>query len=206
MDAYLAQKLEQGVGMQVYAMEFNHGRIVTSHLGSHEDVRYALGQIACLLAAGIKLRIDRHGISRMSHSTRNFGEWVTSHNVVPSDVTVEQLYAEIGKADSDIVLGAVYALWCNYWPEGTNVLTGVSKVTKAMSRIGDMLFMPTSYPTVSISDTGYQSLKKRVKETMKEAQHMGIYIHNEPLFLKTLQLLGSGISLLAMHEFEAEVR
>lgn len=206
MDAYLTEKLEQGSGMQVYAMEFNHGRIVTRHLGSHEEVRYAMGQIACLLAATIKLRIDRHGISRMAHSTRNFGEWVTGHNVVPSDITVEQLYAELGKAESDIVLGAVYAQWCNHWPEGTNALTGLSKVTKAMSRIGDFLFMPTSYPTVAIGDNGYQSLKKRVQEAMKEAQHLGIYVYHEALFTEVLQLLGSGISLLTMHEFDTKVR
>lgn len=180
-------------GLTCYAL-VNESRRIMRPLAPLGEVAYACGQMACLLAAHFKRRRERE--------TTGSIEWVSSTDVLPRTISIDQLYHEVGQPASDTVRAALLAAWYGHWPDGSKMLSGYKSASLAMSALGRVTFQGRWNPVADLTGQTGTSLRTRLTSALKEFEACGLPLHNEQLLRTMHEYLGY-CHLLAVGEVAA---
>jgi hypothetical protein len=164
-------------------------------LGEMGDVSYAAGQMACLVAAFFKQELQRG-----SSAPDGIGLWPSDCKYFPTNITVETLFAEVGKADSPTVLGMLVETGHGFWPEKSKeLIRGYTSAYDTMIALVDFFRFPSHHPTVNLTSAQAKSMAVRVRDALKRFNAERGTLHNQPLFDTLHGLMGCSHLISAQH-------
>lgn len=195
MDKHLQRYIEESKGLSVYACT-ESPRPRLEKVMTLAEFRNRYCQLACMLGALSKLLLE--GCSGHSRSAPP-GTWMDRFNGGGDFGTYNEVFSLAKNLGDERTQGAGYSGWRGDWPSLTANLSGFPNATKAMSAIGDLVYMYEHRSTVMVGSAAEVSLKKRLLEAIKEAERLGYIYTDEPDMVRFVDLFCTSRSL---HVFE----
>ncbi|MEX3983716.1 hypothetical protein AB4Y45_32560 [Paraburkholderia sp. EG287A] len=167
-------------GLTAYALVNESTGRVMRELAPLREVAYALGQMACLVGIGFKLRLQRAFQDDQWHIAPGMFE----------DANINELLNAISEPESMLVYAAMYAAYEGRWPTNAYDLIGWKSTRNGMC---ELTRIAGSARWVFVSDaTGHtaSSIKKLCDAALKHADGRGVVLHNAALLHALRENLG----------------
>jgi len=154
-------------GWRVDALVHDERRLLVK-LGTLRELTYALGQIACLLAAHFKQR-----------ETGLFA----AEGVFSREVSVADLHLAVAAPDSPLGQAVLHDCFKERWPELPADDRSFMEVAAALTYLVRLVFLFRWQPLVQVEGSHAESLKRQLGEALAAFNKSGLGLHNHEVIL-----------------------
>lgn len=189
MNEYLVKKIQSGFSGSIFATKHCDGKIRLVRVGTHEEVRFWYNQMACLIGGAAMRTLKASYPAPFRSGGVLPGTWTNRFSDGKEALNEEQLLEAACQAPSEFSDMVGYLAWYDDWPYGITQVSGMQKMCKSMSEVGNIVYGFDYKASVPVGGSMETSAVKRVKEALKGLKKEGRVVFQEDrlqAFLDTL--------------------